>query len=167
MPKNLIIFVLGKVNECSINIGVGPKNLWSRPTSCQGPRPAPRRIVTEDRWRRSKWPRDAVEDDPVLGILRVKREEQHVIKGRLRNAPKRKGEQSGTRTRVQCGNGSRKKRHLLIECASKLSNHIDGKRPLNSMVSVIATNRKWGEAADETGTRVVIYLTNRWKVRIN
>ena len=34
------------------------------------------------------------------------------------------------------------------------------------MASVIATNRKWEEAADETGTRVVIYLTNRWKVRI-
>ena len=45
--------------------------------------------------------------------------------------------------------------------------HIDRKRPLNSVVSVIATNRKWGEVADGTGTRVVTCLINRWKVRIN
>ena len=35
------------------------------------------------------------------------------------------------------------------------------------MASVIATNRKWGEATDRTGTRVGICLINRWKVRIN
>ena len=35
------------------------------------------------------------------------------------------------------------------------------------MVSVIATNRKWGEVADETGTRVGICLINRWNDRIN
>ena len=35
------------------------------------------------------------------------------------------------------------------------------------MVSVIATNRKWVEAVDGTGTRVVTCLINRWKVRIN
>ena len=30
--------------------------------------------------------------------------------------------------------------------------HIDRKRPLNSVVSVIATNRKWGEVANGTDT---------------
>ena len=38
---------------------------------------------------------------------------------------------------------------------------------MNSVVSVIATNRKWGKAADETDTRVVTCLINSWKVRIN
>ena len=42
-----------------------------------------------------------------------------------------------------------------------------GKGPLNSVVSVTATNRRWGKAADGTGTEVVTYLINRWKVRIN
>ena len=42
-----------------------------------------------------------------------------------------------------------------------------GKDPLNSVASVIATNRKWGEAADGTGTRVVTYLIDRWNVRID
>ena len=38
---------------------------------------------------------------------------------------------------------------------------------MNNVTLVIATNKKWGKAADETGTRVVTYLINRWKVRIN
>ena len=42
-----------------------------------------------------------------------------------------------------------------------------GKGPLNSVASVTATNRRWGKAADGTGTRVVTCLIYRWKVRIN
>ena len=87
-----------------------------------------------------------------------------------RQPPKRsqkKGEWNGTYTGVQCGNGLRKRRHIRIECANKHPSHIDGKRPLNSVASVIATNRKWEEAADGTGTRVVTCLIDRWKVRIN
>ena len=68
---------------------------------------------------------------------------------------------------MRCGNGSRKRRHLRIECANKRPSHIDGKRPLNSVASVIATNRKWGETADRTDTRVDICLINGWKIRIN
>ena len=53
------------------------------------------------------------------------------------------------------------------KCANKRPSHIDGKRLLNSVVSVLATNRKQGEAADGIGTRVVTCLINKWKVRIN
>ena len=42
-----------------------------------------------------------------------------------------------------------------------------GKRPLNSVASVTATNRKWGKAADGTSILVVTCLINRWKIRIN
>ena len=35
------------------------------------------------------------------------------------------------------------------------------------MVSVIATNREWGDTADGTGTRVGTCLINRWRVKIN
>ena len=42
-----------------------------------------------------------------------------------------------------------------------------GKKPLNSVASITATNRKWGKAADGTSTQVVTCLINRWKVRIN
>ena len=42
-----------------------------------------------------------------------------------------------------------------------------GKKPLNSVASITATNRKWGKAADGTSIRVVTCLINRWKVRIN
>ena len=144
-----------------------PENLWSQPTFHQGLRPASRRVVADDKQQKSKWPRDAVEDDPVLGILRPKREERHVIKGSLQSAPRRKDEQNRTRTGVQYGSDSGKRRHLHIECVNKRPNHIDGKKPLNSVVSVIATNRKWREAADGTSTRVVTCLINRWNVRIN
>ena len=117
--------------------------------------------------RESKWLRNVAEDDPVLGIPKPRREERHAIKGNPQSAPRGKDEYNRTRTRVQCGSGSRKSCHLRIECAHKRSSHIDGKRPLNSVVSVIATNRKWEKAADGTSTRVVICLINRWKVRNN
>ena len=117
--------------------------------------------------RKSKWLRNAAEDNPVLGIPKPRREERHAIKGSPQSAPRRKDKYNRTCTGVQCRSGLRKSYHLHIECAHKRPGHVDEKRPLNSVVSVIATNRKWGEAADGTGTQVVTYLINRWKVRIN
>ena len=35
------------------------------------------------------------------------------------------------------------------------------------MASVIVTNKKQGEAADETGTRIGTCLINRWRARIS
>ena len=35
------------------------------------------------------------------------------------------------------------------------------------MTSIIATNRKQGRTADETGTEVGTYLTNKWRAKIN
>ena len=121
----------------------------------------PRRDVAEDMKRESKWLRNAAEDDPVLGIPKPRREERYAIKGSPQSAPRRKDEYNRTRTGVQCGSGSRKSCHLRIECAHKRPGRIDEKRPLNSVVSVIATNRKWGKAADGISTRVVTCLINR------
>ena len=117
--------------------------------------------------RKSKWLRNAAEDDPVLSIPKPRREERHAIKGSPQSDPRRKDEYNRTRTGVQCGSGLRKSCHLHNECAHKHPSHIDEKRPLNSVVSVIASNRKWGKAADGTSTRVVTCLINRWKVKIN
>ena len=127
----------------------------------------PRRDVAEDMQRKSKWPRNEDEDDPVLGIPKPRREERHAIKGSPQNALRRKDEYNRARPGVQCGSGSRKSCHHRIECAHKRLGRIDEKRPLNSVASVIATNRKWGEATDGTSTRVVTCLINIWKVRIN
>ena len=92
------------------------------------PRPAPRRDVAENMQRKSKWPRNIAEDDPVLGIPKPRREEWHAIKGSPQSAPKRKSEYSRTCTGVQCGSGLRKSCHLRIECASKCPGRINGKK---------------------------------------
>ena len=112
----------------------------------------PRSVVAEDKWQKTEWPRDAAEDDPVLDIPRPRREERHAIKGSPQSAPRRKDEYNRTCTGVQCGSGSRKRCHLRIECANKCPGHINEKRPLNSVVSIIVTNRKWGKAADGTSS---------------
>ena len=52
----------------------------------------PRRGVAEDMQRESKWFRDIVEDDPVLGVPKLRRKEWHAIKGGPQSAPRRKGE---------------------------------------------------------------------------
>ena len=117
--------------------------------------------------RESKWLRNTAKDDPVLGIPKPRREERHTIKDSPQSTLRRKDEYNRIRTGVQCGSCSRKSCHLRIECAHKRPGRIDEKRPLNNVISVIAINRKWGKAADGTSTRVVTYLINRWKVRIN
>ena len=53
-----------------------------------------RRDVAKDMQRTSKWPRDVAEDDPVLGIPKLRRKEQHAIKGSPQSALRRKGKYS-------------------------------------------------------------------------
>ena len=50
-----------------------------------------RRGVAEDMQRKSKWLRDIAEDDPVLGVPKLRRKERHAIKGGPQSAPSRKG----------------------------------------------------------------------------
>ena len=59
-----------------------------------GPKVEPRRDVAKDVQRKSKWPRGVAEDDPVLGIPKLRRKEWHAIKGSPQSVPKRKGEYS-------------------------------------------------------------------------
>ena len=42
-----------------------------------------------------------------------------------------------------------------------------GKWPLNSTISVAATHRKWGKAADGTSTQVATCMINKWRAKIN
>ena len=149
-----------KIDTCGAREFVTPAHLH------QGLRPSPRRVVVEDIQLESKYPRNVVEDDPVLGIPRPRREERHVVKNRPESAPRKKGKYSRTCTRVQYRAASRKSCHFRIECTNKRLGCINGKRLLNNMVSVTATNRRWGKTADGTRTQVVICLINRWEVRI-
>ena len=68
---------------------------------------------------------------------------------------------------IECIKGSQRIRHLRIKYARKHTDRINGKRLLNSVVSISVTNKKLGEAADGMGARVGTCLINRWKVRIN
>ena len=52
---------------------------------------------------------------------------------------------------IECIKGSRRIRHLRIKYARKRTDRINGKRLLNSVVSISVTNKKLGEAADGTG----------------
>ena len=88
----------------------------------------PRIDVAEDMQRKSKWPIDVAEDDPVLGIPKPRRKERHAIKGNLQSAPGRKDECSRTRKGVRCRSSSRKSCHLRIECANKHPDRINGDR---------------------------------------
>ena len=38
---------------------------------------------------------------------------------------------------------------------------------MNSAALVAATHRRFGKAADGTSTRVVTYMINRWRAKIN
>ena len=117
--------------------------------------------------RKSKWPRDVTEDDLVLGIPNPRRKERHAIKGSPQIAPRRKGKSSRTRARYNVGAVQGKAVTFALNAPTNVLAALMGKGPLNSVVSVTATNRRWGKVADGTSTRVVTYLINKWKVRIN
>ena len=48
--------------------------------------------MAEDIQRKSRWPSGVAEDDPVLGIPKLRRKERHAIKGNPQSAPRKKGE---------------------------------------------------------------------------
>ena len=156
-----------KISKLQLHIwNVGAREFVTPTHLHQGPSPASKRNVAEDMQQESKYPRNVAEDDPVLGIPRLRREERHVVKDSPESAPRRKGEYSRTCTIVQCRAGSSKSCHFRIECTNKRPNCINGKRILNSMVSITTTNKRWEKTVDGTRTQVIIYLTNRQKVRI-
>ena len=68
---------------------------------------------------------------------------------------------------IKCIKGSWRRCHLRIKYVCKRTDHIKGKRLLNSVALIDVTNKKLGEAADGMGARVGTCLINRWKVRID
>ena len=68
---------------------------------------------------------------------------------------------------VQCKIGSRKICPLRIKCTRQRPGHVNEKRRLDGVTSIIATNRKWEGTSDGTGTEVITCLTNKWRAKIN
>ena len=56
---------------------------------------------------------------------------------------------------------------LRIKCTRQHPNHINEKRRLGRVTSIIATNKKQGGTADGMGTEVCTCLINKWRARIN
>ena len=92
--------------------------------------------------RKSKWSKNAAEDDPVLGIPKPRREERHAIKGNPQSAPKRKNEYNITRTGCSVGAVQGKAITFALNAPTNVLAALMGKGPLNSM----ATKNK-GKAA--------------------
>ena len=68
---------------------------------------------------------------------------------------------------VRCEIGSRKIRPLRIKCTGQRPDHVNEKRRLDGITSILATNRKQEGTVDGTGTEISTCLTNKWRVRIN
>ena len=90
--------------------------------------------------RKSKWPRDVVEDDPVLGIPKPRRKEWHAIKGSPQSDPRRKERASTVgRTRgYSVGAVQGKAVTSALNAPTNVLAALMGKGPLNSMTLVIA-----------------------------
>ena len=125
-----------------------------------------RRDVAKDMQWKSKWPRNVVENDLILGTPKPRREERHVIK----KAPKALSEER--MSTVECaqeysvGSVQGKAVTSLLNAQTNILAALMGKGHPNSIVSVTATNIWWGKATNGTRTQVVTCLTSRWKVRI-
>ena len=78
--------------------------------------------------RKSKWPKDIAEDDPVLGIPKSRRKERHAIKGSPQSAPRRKGEYS-------VGAVQGKAITFALNAPTNVMAALMGKEPLNSVAT--------------------------------
>ena len=68
---------------------------------------------------------------------------------------------------VRCETGSGQIRPLRIKCTRQRSDHVNEKRRLDRVTSIITTNKKQGVTADGTGTEVGTCLINKWRAKIN
>ena len=78
--------------------------------------------------RKSKWPKDIAEDDPVLGIPKSRRKERHAIKGNPQSAPRRKGEYSVGAVQVKTVT-------FALNAPTNVLAALMGKGPLNSVAT--------------------------------
>ena len=78
--------------------------------------------------RKSKWPRDIAENDPVLGIPKLRRKEWHAIKGSPQSASRRKGEYS-------VGAVQGKTVTSALNAPTNVLVTLMGKRPLNNVAT--------------------------------
>ena len=58
-------------------------------------------------------------------------------------------------------------RPLRIKCTRQRPNHVNEKRRLDRVISIIATNKKQGGTVDGTDTEVGTCLINKWRAKIN
>ena len=118
----------------------------------------PRRDVTQDMQRKSKYPGNVAEDDPVLGIGLSSASQN--LEGEndtsLKTAPKALLEERvSTVERAReysVGPVQGKAVTFALNAPINILAALMGKEPLNSMVSVTVTNRRWGKAVDGTRT---------------
>ena len=116
---------------------------------------------------KSKWPRVVAENDPVLGIPKSRGKNGMPSKAAPKALPKERASTVGRARGYSVGAVQGKVVTSALNAPTNVQVILMGKGPLNSMVSVTATNRRWGKAADGISTQVVTCLINRWKVRIN
>ena len=111
--------------------------------------------------RRSKWPRDVAEDDPVLGIPKLEGKNDMPSKAAPRALPEERASTVGRTRGYSVGTVQGKSVTSALNVLTNVLAALMGKRPLNSVVSITATNRRWGKAADGTSTQVATCLINR------
>ena len=131
-----------------------------------GPRARAKEGICRGRMGKGRNAKGTAEDNPVLGTPRLQREEQHLVEGCSQKTPEgdtiRMGPTWGT-----VRNWFRVNTTLRIKYTRQRPNHVNEKRRLDKVVSIIATNKKQGGIADGTGTEVDTCLINKWRAKIN
>ena len=117
--------------------------------------------------RKSKWPRNVAETILSSASQNLEGKNGTPSKATPRALPKERASTVERARGYSVGAVQGKAVTSALNAPTNVLVTLMGKRPLNSVASVTATNRKWGRAADGTSIRVVTYLINRWKVRIN
>ena len=112
-------------------------------------------------------PRNSAEDDPVLGIPNLEGKNGTPSKASPKALPEERASIVERARGYSVGAVQGKTVTFALNAPTNILTALMRKRPLNSVASVTATNRKWRKAANGTSIRVVTCLINRWNVRIN
>ena len=103
-----------------------------------------KRVCAEDEWGKAEVSRGIAEDDPVLGTPGLQGEEQRLDEGRPQKPPEGDASRMGPTWEYGVKLVQGKYVPFHIKCTRQHPDHVNEKRRLDRVTSIIATNRKQG-----------------------
>ena len=146
---------------------VGPGNLWSGPRSIRAQGPCRGGCVSRMNDERSRCQGEQLRTTLSSALQDFKGKSNVSMKAIPKQPPEGDASRMGPTWRYGAKLVQGKYVPFALNALASVLTKLNEKRRLDSVTSIIVTNRKQEGTADGTGTEVGTYLTNKWRAKIN